>query len=161
MVDIMSDQQREADQLINQGIDHYDEKDLESAHQCFKKAYNLDPEGAKANSWYGLTLALVEDKVQKGLDFCKKAILSNIPDALFYRNIGQVYLKFNNKHLAVTAFQKGLSIDKGNSQILKLWRTIGIRRKPFLKFLPRENFLNKMLGKMTWRNLKTKHLYKT
>lgn len=151
MVDIMSDQQREADQVVNQGIDLYDEGQVEEAHQRFKKAYSLDPDGARVNAWYGLTLGLVDNKVQKGLEMCKKAINSNIPDALFYRNIGILYVMSRNKRLAVAAFQKGMSIDKGNRKIYNEWRKLGIRRKPFFKSLDRGNFINKFIGKLTYR----------
>ncbi len=151
MVDILSDEQRQAEQIVFQGIDLYDEGDIDGAHQKFKKAYQLDPDGPKVLSWYGFTLGLVEDKVQKGLDFCKKAINSNIPDALFYRNIGVLYVKSNNKRLAVAAYQKGMSIDKGNRKIYLEWKKLGIRRKPFFKFLDRSHFINKFIGKLTYK----------
>lgn len=151
MVEIMSDQEREAENIANQGIELYEDKQLEEAHQLFKKAYSLDNQSAKINSFYGLTLAFVEDKVQKGLELCKKAVSSNIPDPLFYRNIGKLYLKTNNKRLAVAAFYKGLSIDKGNRKIYEEFKVLGIRRRPFLAFLSRSNFLNKYIGKLTYK----------
>lgn len=150
MVDILSDQQREAEQFVLQGIDLYDEAQSADAHQKFKKAYSLDPEGPKVCAWYGLTLGVVENKVQKGLDMCKKAINSGIPDAMFYRNIGILYVMANNKRLAVAAYQKGMSIDKGNRKIYNEWKKLGIRRKPFFKSLDRSNFLNKFIGKLTY-----------
>ena len=151
MVEILSDEQREAEKIVIQGIDHYDDKSYEEAHQKFKKAYSMDPGGARVNAWYGLTLGIVEDKVQKGLDLLKKSINSGIPDALFYRNIGILYVKANNKRLAVAAFQKGMSIDKGNRKIYNEWKKMGIRRKPFLKFLDRSNPINKFLGTLTYK----------
>jgi tetratricopeptide (TPR) repeat protein len=154
MPEIMSDQEREADSIANEAIELIDERQLDEAHQLLKKAYALDPNSAKINSYLGYTLAFVEDKVQKGLDLCKKAINSNMPDPLFYRNIGKVYLKLNNKRLAVGAFYKGLSIDKGNRKIYDEFKTLGIRRKPFFSFLARSNFLNKYIGMFTYRYFK-------
>jgi len=157
MVEIMSDQEREAENIANQGIELYEDRQLDEAHQMFKKAYSLDPNSAKINSFYGITLAFVEDKVQKGLELCKKAINSGIPDPLFYRNIGKLYIKLNNKRLAVSAFYKGLSIDKGNRKIYDEFKALGIRRKPFLSFLPRSNVVNKYLGLLTFKLSKDKN----
>ena len=151
MVDILSDQQRQAEQLCNQGIDLAEaEKDLEGAHRIFLQAYQMDPSSAKINSWLGYTTAIVERKVQKGLDYCRKAIESHIPDAYFYRNIGKCYLLQNNKRGAIGAFAKGLQIDKGNRQILNEWKALGFRRKVPLRFLDRGHWLNKKIGKFTW-----------
>jgi len=150
MVDILSDQQREAEQVCNQGIELCEEKDLENAHKIFLKAYALDPSSAKANSWLGYTTALVERKVQKGLDYARKGIDSNIPDALFFRNIGVIYLQLHNKRAAIGAFAKGLQIDKTNRQILNEWMALGFRRKVFFSFLNRSHWANKYIGKFTW-----------
>ena len=150
MVDILSDQQREAEKVCHQGIDLVDEKDLAGAHKVFLKAFEMDPQSAKVQSWLGYTTALVERKVQKALEYCRKAIESNIPDAIFYRNIGVVYLQQNNKRGAIGAFAKGLQIDKGNRAILNEWKSLGFRRKPFFAFLDRSHPVNKNLGKFTW-----------
>jgi tetratricopeptide (TPR) repeat protein len=150
MVDILSDQQRAAEQVCLQGIELAEEKDLGGAHALFQKAYEMDPSSAKIMSWYGYTTALVEKKVARGLEFCRKAIDSQIPDAMFYRNIGKLYLLQNNKRGGIAAFSKGLQIDKGNRAILSEWKALGFRRKPILGFLDRGHWLNRKLGQFTW-----------
>lgn len=152
MVEILSDKQREADLLVQRGIELLeDEKNPQEAHQIFMRAYEMDPSSARAASWVGLTYALVERKVVKGLEFCHKAIQSNIPDVMFFRNIGKVYLQQNNKRAAIGAFAKGLQIDKTNKYIMNEWKALGFRRKPFLGFLDRSHFLNVFVGKLTWK----------
>ena len=150
MVDILSDRQREAEQIANQGIELCQEENLEEAHKLFLQAYEMDPASAKASSWLGYTTAMVERKVQKGLDYARKAVDSNIPDAMFYRNMGVIYLELKNKRGAIGAFAKGLQIDKGNREILKEWSILGFRRKVTFSSLDRSHFLNRIIGRFTY-----------
>jgi tetratricopeptide (TPR) repeat protein len=151
MVEILSDQQRQADHICVEGIDLCEENDFEGAHKLFLKAYEMDPTSPRINSWLGYTTAIVERKVQKGLEYCRKAVEGEVPDALFYRNIGKVYLLLNNKRGAIGAFAKGLKIDDRNRHILNEWKTLGFRRRVPFPFLDRSHPLNKYIGKLTWR----------
>ncbi len=151
MVEILGEQEREADQICQHGIDLCEEKEFEEAHKEFLRAHELDPNSAKIHSWLGYTTGLVEKRVARALEFCRMAIDSQIPDALFYRNIGVVYLLQNNKRAAIGAFAKGLQIDKGNRKILNEWSKLGFRRKPTLRFLSRDHWLNKKLGQWTYK----------
>lgn len=152
MVDILSDKENQAESICQQGIDLCDnENNFAAAHKLFQKAYSMYPNSPRINSWLGYTTAIVENKVGGGLQLCKKAIESDVPDAMFYRNIGKLYLLQKNKRSAIGAFAKGLQIDKGNRYILKEWKVLGFRRKPIIPFLSRDNALNKFLGKLTWK----------
>jgi hypothetical protein len=51
----------------------------------------------------------------------------------------------------VGAFAKGLQIDKNNRAILEEWKSLGFRRKVPFSFLDRSHWLNKTLGKFTWK----------
>ncbi len=150
MVEIFGDKHREAEELCVKGIERYEEKDLAGAHANFLTAYDMDPESPKATSWLGLSTAVYEKKVQKGMELCRKAVDSNVPDVMFFRNIGKCYLLLRNKRAAVGAFARGLQIEKGSRAILDEWKVLGFRRKVAFPFLDRSNFLNKMMGKFTW-----------
>jgi Flp pilus assembly protein TadD len=156
MVEIIAQKENQADELIHQGIELAESGNHAAAHKYFQQAYALHPTGAKVNAWLGYTTAIVENKVGTGMQMCKKAVESGIPDAYFYRNIGKLHLMQKNKRAALGAFATGLVFDKGNKAILKEWKTLGFRRKPFLPFLSRENGLNKFLGKLTWKYAKNK-----
>ncbi len=150
MVQIHSEQTRQADQICQQGIDLCEQQNFLEAHKLFQKAFELDPQSARAMSWLGYTTAVVERKVQKALDLCRKAIDSHIPDVFFFRNIGKVYLLANNKRAAIGAFAKGLQIDKTNRDILNEWKVLGFRRRVVISFLDRSHWVNKNIGKFTW-----------
>lgn len=152
MVEILSDKENKAENICQQGIELCETENFVVAHKLFQQAFNEYPSSPKINSWLGLTTAIVENKVAAGLQLCMKAIASDIPDALFYRNLGKIYLLKKDKRSAIGAFAKGLQIDKGNKYILKEWKVLGFRRRPVIPFLSRDNALNKLLGKLTWKN---------
>lgn len=65
-----------------------------------------------------------------------------------YLNLGRVYLRSGLKLRAVEVFRKGLSIDNKNPEIIAELRAMGLRNKSIISSLPRDNFLNKHLGKI-------------
>jgi len=156
MVEILSDKENKAESICQQGIELCETENWPAAHKLFQQAYAMYPTSPKINSWLGLTTALVENKVAAGLQMCKKAVDSDVPDALFYRNMGKVYLFKKDKRSAIGVFAKGLQIDKGNKYILKEWKVLGFRRKPVIPFLSRDNKLNIILGKWTWKSANKK-----
>lgn len=92
MVDILSEKENKAEAVCQQGIELYETEKFRDAHKLFQQAYALHPNSPKINSWLGLTTAIVENKVASGIQYCKKAIESDVPDAMFYRNLGKLYL---------------------------------------------------------------------
>ncbi|MCB0327916.1 MAG: tetratricopeptide repeat protein [Bdellovibrionales bacterium] len=89
MVEIYSEKQREAEDLCNQGIELSKQGDHAQAHKLFTQALAIDPESAKIQSWFGFTTGIVENYVTKGLEYCKRAVASDIPDVMFFRNLGK------------------------------------------------------------------------
>jgi tetratricopeptide (TPR) repeat protein len=105
-------------------------------------------------SYYGLCLALVENRVQEGLTLCKVAVERDMLRPDFYRNLGKVYLKANQKSRALQTFRKGLQLTDKSSELAKELVKHGIRRKPTFSFLPRGHFLNRYIGLMMHRMVK-------
>lgn len=155
MVEIRTELHGEVDRLTETGVQAMEANQLKDAHRLFREAYEKNPNDPKAQSYYGYTLALVEDKVHKGIELCMKAINSAEPDPNFFLNIGLLYLKLNRRREAVGAFKRGLQIDRSNRKIHDVWKEkLGWRRPPAIPFLARENFLNKLIGKMTFARQK-------
>ena len=101
---------------------------------------------AELLSYYGLCVALVENRVQQGLNLCKKAIEKDILRPEFYLNLGKVYMKANQKVKALNTFRKGLQITERNSELMQELKRYGTRRMPALQFLNRSHFLNRYIG---------------
>jgi tetratricopeptide (TPR) repeat protein len=102
-------------------------------------------------SYYGLCVALVENRVQEGMTLCKMAIEKDMLRHDFYRNLGKVYLKAGQKPKALQTFRKGLELTDKNSDLARELKKHGERRKPALSFLPRSNFVNRYIGLMMVR----------
>ncbi len=142
----------EADTHFQRGLNLMKAGNYRKASECFDEAIrtdrsqNLFEKKAKYLSYYGLCLALGEDKVDEGLSFCKKAIRENFFQADFYLNLGKVYLKKGSRGEAIMAFRQGLQLDKNNAQIKSELERLDKRGQPFFFFLSRNHLFNKYLG---------------
>ena len=82
--------------------------------------------------------------------------LEEVAQVLFYRPepfifLGMVGLWNGDRKTAVTSFQRALKVDPRYPLIPDLLRKMGIRRPPVLSFLPRNHWLNVVLGKLRHR----------
>ncbi len=155
MVDIRTELHDQIDQLVTSGISALEQNQLRDALMLFREAYEKNPDDPHACSYFGYTMGIVENKPHRGLELCMKAINTDQIDPMFYHNIAMLYVKIGKKREAVGAFKKGLQIDRSNTKIYEAWKNnLGIRRNPAIPFLPRGNFLNKMIGKWTYKRIK-------
>jgi tetratricopeptide (TPR) repeat protein len=106
-------------------------------------------------SYYGCLIAVIENRTKEGVRICESAIKllkTSMPFGseffypVFYLNLGRAYLKDKKKRAAVQAFQEGLKNDPENRDLLWEMKKIGIREKPPLPFLTRNNPINKYIG---------------
>ncbi len=102
-------------------------------------------------SYYGLCIAIVEDRVQEGVSLCQSAISKDILRPEFYLNLGRVYLEARQKAKALETFRRGLEITEKNSELMQELKKFGSRRQPTLDSLPRDHFLNRTIGLLLHR----------
>ncbi|UCD86146.1 MAG: tetratricopeptide repeat protein [Deltaproteobacteria bacterium] len=142
----------EAEAHFLRGMIFLKKDNYQRAAECFGEAVRIDrsqkllEKDPKYMSYYGLCLALGENKVSDGLGYCQKAIKEDVFQPDFYLNLGKVYLKKGSKRKAVKAFRQGLELDKDNEQIKKEIKQLGERKEPFFPSLPRSHPFNKYLG---------------
>ena len=103
---------------------------------------------AALDSFLGLTLAMVGQRLEEALARCEKALDQAFYQPDYYFNLGKVYLAIHDKALAVQTFRLGLQLDERHPWIQKEMKRLGIRKSPLVKILPRNHFLNKHLGKI-------------
>ncbi|MFQ5588779.1 MAG: hypothetical protein ACE5F7_08060 [Nitrospiria bacterium] len=123
---------------------------LSVLRECEKRqeAPNIESFPPQLVSALGLCLAMAENKILTGLDYCERAVQEEVYRAEFHYHLGLVHLKDGNKRDAVAAFYKGLKFDAGHSEITKKLYQMGIRKKRSIRFLGREHVLNKVIGKL-------------
>ncbi|HZR45646.1 MAG TPA: hypothetical protein VFA47_02990 [Candidatus Manganitrophaceae bacterium] len=102
----------------------------------------------------GLCMAMAENRIQEGVQYCQRAINDQAHEAQFYYHLGLVYLKAPNKKKALNSFYNGLKLNPSHARIRKQLHEMGVRKLPILSFLPRDHFLNKFFGQLIRSNTK-------
>lgn len=131
----------------------------EDALLILKHALKEMPDDPFILSYYGCLLAIVERKAASGAKVCMDALeivkksrpLGEFIHPLFYLNLGRCYYAGGQRKKAIEAFGEGLRMDSQNPDILQEFKRIGMRKKPPLPFLQRNNLLNKYIGLLLTR----------
>ena len=123
----------------------------ETALQHLRTAHELDPGSARFRSFYGLALGLVERRWDQALELCRSAARDEFFDPVHYHNLARLHLAFGFKAEAIRLLRRGLMIDPDNPDIADTLQGMGVRRDPPLRFLRRENALNRVLGRLIER----------
>lgn len=106
-------------------------------------------------SYYGCLEAVINKNLAYGIDTCKRALdLLNEQSPVsrdffyptFYLNLGRAYIAAGKKNDAIKVFEKGLSYDQENKDLLWEAQKLGMRRKPVIPYLKRTNPINKYIG---------------
>jgi len=104
-----------------------------------------------ATSYYAVSLANVEGNYDKAISLCLMAAEKEFYNPEIYLNLGRVFLLNGQKAVAVRAFRKGLKYDSSNMGLLVEMRRLGLRKRPVITFLPRQNVFNRYLGRLVAR----------
>jgi tetratricopeptide (TPR) repeat protein len=148
---------QEAAIIIRKGISAVESENYLLGLTILSEAYRsgrvASPEGL---SYYGLCLALVERKYKNAIDFCKKAIELQFYNPYHYANLCRVYMAAGARRRAFEILQEGLRVMPEEEMLLTLRGEFGLRARPPLPFLARNNPLNEMIGKALTKKKKTK-----
>jgi len=101
-----------------------------------------------AMSYYALCLAAMEGSYDKAMSLCLTAAEKEFYNPEIYHNLGKIFLLNGQKTLAIKAFRKGIKFDGGNHTLIEEIKRLGLRRRPIISFLPRGNFVNRILGRI-------------
>ena len=112
----------------------------------FEKAFSIKAEDPRFQSYLGLCIAYERGKIKDAISLCERALQVESQNIENYLNLGKVYLRAGLKIKAIETFRKGLNIDSKNPDIIAELQLLGLRKKPVIPYLPRDNFLNKYLG---------------
>jgi len=99
-----------------------------------------------ALSYLGYGMASQQRHLREGRELCRRAAASDFyqPEVLY--NLARVEQLANNRVEAVKALEAGLKLDPDHAGMLELRKEVGIRRRPVLGFLARNNVVNVLLG---------------
>ena len=138
---------------LDEGLRLFAERQVERAHEAFRRAHRKAVNDPRAMSWYGVTLVLVERNSNLGISLCDRAVRLNGPSAELVLNQARVHLALNQRERAYKAVQRGMGLWPDDVQLRWAQEAMGWRRRPVIPFLGRRNVLNKYLGKLRhkWR----------
>jgi tetratricopeptide (TPR) repeat protein len=135
------------------GLRLFAERQVEQAHEQFRKAHRKLVNDPRAMSWYGVTLVLVERNSNLAISYVDQAVRLAGPTPELILNQARVHLALNQRERAYKAVQRGMSLFADDVGLRWAQEAMGWRRRPVIPFLSRRNFLNKHLGKLRhkWR----------
>lgn len=139
---------------LSEGISYISMKKYQSALPVMEKCYKENPNNPAIASYYGVCLAFASPpKFELAERLCKEAIKKEIYNANFYVNLALVYYKQGKRYEAIITLENALRWDPNNKEALLLRKKLKIRREPVFSFLPRDNILNIIFGKIRHRLL--------
>ena len=138
---------------FREGMQFLQENDLASALDCFARADIKTPRDDvyknKYRSYHGMML--LKSGHLNGMDLCRQAASVERHDGDVFLNLAQAELKRGNRRAAVAALERGLDIDSTHPDLGKMRYDIGHRSDPIISILKRDNFLNRLFGKLTYK----------
>ncbi len=134
-----------------EGVAAFARRDLPAAHGAFERAHRRDTRDARFMSWYGVTLVLVEKNSNLGVVLCEQALRVAGPEAELLLNAARVHLSLNQRERAVRAIARGLELFPKDARLVAARDALGTRSAPVIRFLSRNNPLNRFLGKLRHR----------
>ncbi len=106
------------------------------------------PPQARYLSYYGLCLALVWNENREALRCCREAVTLEGYNPDIRCNLGRVLLNAGRRAEAHRCFVRGMALGGDHPTIRSALRSMGIRNRSALPFLPRSNPLNVFLGRL-------------
>lgn len=135
-----------AEGAFEEGRAAFAARDLDAAHDAFRRAHRRSPADPHAMSWYAVTLVLVERNSNLGVVLCEQALRQAGPDPELLLNQARVQLALNQRERAVRSILRGLDLWPDDARLCAARDAIGTRRPPVVPFLSRNNPLNRVLG---------------
>jgi tetratricopeptide (TPR) repeat protein len=145
---------RVAEESFDKGMIAMDKGHRDEALAFFEAAIALEQKFGVGKpqprylSQYGMCLGLVGRRKYEGVRFCREAVAMEgyNPDLLW--NLGRSLLVAGRRGEAYAALTKGLRLQRDHRGIILELKNMGVRRKPFLRILGRNNPLNVFLGRL-------------
>ena len=113
----------------------------------------------KANPFYlsylGVAMAAAERKWDEAEELCTQALKKRRTQPELYLNLADVYRLAGRRQEQIETLFEGLLMTKRDPRITETLRRYGFRRPPVIPFLDRNSLLNRELGKLRYRVLKS------
>jgi tetratricopeptide (TPR) repeat protein len=116
------------------------------ALSCAERAARLAPDSPEYVSLFALLIIRERGQVKRGLGLAESVAEKAGGDPEACLNLSAIYAKLKRRNEALRWIQTGLERAPDHAGLLAQRRSVGVRRRPVLPFLKRNNPLNKYLG---------------
>ncbi len=127
------------------------EGDSAAAVKQLRQAFERDPHNPYYISYYGLSLGHAEGQWDTAERLCHSAVCRSRRQAQLYLNLAEVYLASGRRRAAADTLARALHRLPHDTRLHAEFGRLTVRRPPVLLFLPRNNILNRNLGRLRHR----------
>jgi Flp pilus assembly protein TadD len=120
-----------------------------------KRAFESDQHNVYYMSFLGLAIARAQRKWDQASDLCEIAVQLKPTEIQFHLNLGEVYALAGRREKALDKLEHALRLFGNDARLVQARGKVEKRRNPVLSFLGREHSLNRELGKLRHRILKS------
>ena len=92
------------------------------------------------------------------VELARAAVRQEFYNPDLYQNLARIYLAFDFKADAIRFLRRALMVDPENAAVQRRLAELGIRRRPPIRFLPREHALNRLLGRSASAHARTRRV---
>jgi Flp pilus assembly protein TadD len=121
----------------------------------FTRALELDKTNPFYISYTGLAVGAADRNWEAAEELCYQAVKMRRNQPELYLNLAEVYRLAGRRQDAVEALVEGMRFTKQDPRLAAALRSYGYRRPPVLSFFSRDHFLNRGLGKLRSRVLRS------
>ncbi len=143
-----------ASDAFSQAAQLYTKKEYGKAIPYFLHAIRSTEKGAFHSNeylaFYGLCLIRLGNR-DEGLNKCVVAAETELNNPEVFVYLAKAAIIMFRRKMALRAISQGLVIEPTHMELKLLRRGMGVRRKPLLGFLPRNNILNILFGKLRYK----------
>jgi hypothetical protein len=98
--------------------------------------------------YLGYGVARYQRRIRDGLKLCEHAVKIQYYEPENHLHLARTRLLAGDRRAAVSSLARGLKLDPAHRGLRELREEIGVRRRPVIPFLSRDNFLNILLGRL-------------
>jgi tetratricopeptide (TPR) repeat protein len=120
-----------------------------------RRAYESDKHNAYYSSFLGLAIARAQREWDQASELCEIAVQLRPKEIQFHLNLGEVYASAGRREKALDKLDHALELFGEDVRLKQARSKVENRRAPLLTFFGRKHFLNRELGKLRHRILKS------
>jgi hypothetical protein len=123
----------------------------DAAWKLTKQVPGAPTHAAVVGSWLGFLMATVDSRLRDGLKLCREAADVVFWEPRVFDHLARLEIQAGSRQRALAAVRRGLKLSPDDRDLQSVRRWLGVRRRPPIRFLHRDNPLNRLFGKLSYK----------